>query len=326
MKGGPDIVWNSADFPDDTIVEAGVAYQPDGVSYIRLPSGEWQQQPPERGLTRLVRDTIQNEINGTFSAIDLYNYLGLTQQQRPFCRVVLGRLCEDGIIERVRAGVYRKIERPQGLDLSESSQPRVPLQFPLELEKVFSLREGNIMVLAGTPNAGKTCFALDFIRLNQEKYDCIYLCKEMEAPELRERLTQFEGYYPNIKWSFKPYKIKSDYGFLDGIQRDKLNVLDYLSPPPGEFFKIAQQLEQIQSRLGKGIALVCIQKTKGQELGRGASFGLELPRVYLSLDRGKLSIVKAKHPEGNLDPEKVYYTFRIEQGCKFTDVRRHIKD
>jgi len=79
-----------------------------------------------------------------------------------------------------------------------------------------------------------------------------------------------------------------------------------------EFWKIGQTLSRIHDKLNKGIALIGIQKSSQSLLGRGASFGLERPRLYLSMDRNQLIIVKAKNWHSQINPNFKMLNFEIK--------------
>jgi hypothetical protein len=81
---------------------------------------------------------------------------------------------------------------------------------------------------------------------------------------------------------------------------------------------VGEYLKQIHDKLGSGIAVVALQKDPKAPQGRGGTFGLEKPRLYLNMDAGKLSIRKAKnwtHPEQN--PNGLSLKFKLVGGCKF---------
>ena len=105
--------------------------------------------------------------------------------------------------------------------------------------------------------------------------------------------------------------------FADVIRPDCINVIDYLELA-GDFYAIADHMRQIHDRLDSGIAIVALQKKRGAELGRGGDFGLEKPRLYLSMDHGEATIQKCKnwvnHEE---NPNGMKLGFKIVAGCKF---------
>jgi len=81
---------------------------------------------------------------------------------------------------------------------------------------------------------------------------------------------------------------------------------------------IADYLRAIHEKLSSGIAVVALQKKRGADLGRGGDFGLEKPRLYLSMDAGKLTIQKAKNwADPRANPNGLVCEFKIVNGCKF---------
>jgi hypothetical protein len=136
----------------------------------------------------------------------------------------------------------------------------------------------------------------------------------MGKDELASRLSKFEG----IKlddWSFTPEE--RSHNFADVIRPDAINIIDYMELS-SDFYAVAEYLRQIHDKLGSGICLVALQKKRGAPLGRGGDFGLEKPRLYLSLDTGKCTIQKAKNwvnPEEN--PNGLTIKFKLVSGCKF---------
>ena len=71
--------------------------------------------------------------------------------------------------------------------------------------------------------------------------------------------------------------------FADVIRPNGLNIIDFLEITT-DFFLIEEQIRKIHDKLDKGVAVICLQKKKGAEMGRGAEFSLEKPRIYFSLD------------------------------------------
>ena len=92
---------------------------------------------------------------------------------------------------------------------------------------------------------------------------------------------------------------------------DFLEILD-------EFWQVGKIISSIHQKLVNGIALIMIQKSPGAGLGRGASFGTEKPRLYLTLEAGKAKIVKAKNWHSIVNPNGMVREFSIIQGAKMT--------
>ena len=134
----------------------------------------------------------------------------------------------------------------------------------------------------------------------------------MGGEELKLRLSKFG----NLKWTFDPRERSTN--FADVIYADDINIIDYIEITSGEFYMIAEELRAIFDKLKKGIAVIALQKKKGAELGRGAEFSLEKPRLYLSMDSGTLKIIKAKNwaVEGE-NPNGVEFKFHLLHGAEF---------
>jgi hypothetical protein len=85
-----------------------------------------------------------------------------------------------------------------------------------------------------------------------------------------------------------------------------------------ELYLINTHLTAISHKQGSGLALVAVQKKLDAKYGRGQEFGLEKPKLYLSMDKGKLLIVKGKSwATKNVDPNGLQVTFKIVGGCQF---------
>ena len=99
--------------------------------------------------------------------------------------------------------------------------------------------------------------------------------------------------------------------------RDCVNLIDYLEMTT-ELYMVNAYLTAISHKLGSGVAIVAIQKKQGATFGRGQEFGLEKPKLYLSLDKGKLQIVKGKSwAKRNVEPNGLQISFKISDGCQF---------
>ena len=190
----------------------------------------------------------------------------------------------------------------------------LPIIWPLGIEKYVNLFPGNLAVIAGSPNAGKTALMLNFIYLNQDAFPIYYFCSEMGAVELRDRLDKFPGM--DIEdWHFESFERASE--FADVIRPDCINIVDYLEMTT-DLFDVNKYLTAINHKVGSGLALVAIQKKKDAKYGRGQEFSLEKPKLYLSLDQQKMMIVKGKSwAKKNVNPNDLEVGFKIVGGCQF---------
>ena len=73
---------------------------------------------------------------------------------------------------------------------------------------------------------------------------------------------------------------------------------------------------------------MCIQKNPSRgdnkiDLGRGGSFGMEKPRLYLAMDSGFLRIVKAKNwKDHSVNPNGFEWAYKVVGGASFVDVAK----
>jgi hypothetical protein len=269
-------------------------------------------------LAKRIREWV-TETSGWFSYEDIDREFEVRTAQEKHNRwMILKRLKDDGFIESHPRNnkLLRYVKVSTRLVDFKACGDRTPLaiKYPFGIERYFRTYPGNIIALAGAADAGKTAFLLNLIRLNMGDFSIYYQTSEMGAPELASRLEKFEGVALE-DWNFIAEERSRD--FADVIRPDCINIVDYLELA-GDFYMVADYLKQIHDKLSSGIAIVALQKKRGAELGRGGDFGLEKPRLYLSMDAGKLAIQKAKNwADPQVNPKDMVLDFKIVNGCKF---------
>jgi len=246
-----------------------------------------------------------------------------TAEDKANRRQILHRLRERGVIERHNRDNKRYRKRDTNVRLIDfkAAGKRNPLSFGLQFDihRLVNIYPGNVIVIAGAANAGKTGFLLNTIRMNQHDYSIYYQSSEMGAEELATRLEKFEGVGLE-DWIFTAEERSRD--FADVIRPDCVNIIDYLEFDGGEYYRVADYLRAIHDKLSSGIAIVALQKKRGAPVGRGGDFGLEKPRLYLSMDDGKLTIVKGKNWAGRtVNPNGLTCDFKLTDGCNFIVTR-----
>jgi hypothetical protein len=135
----------------------------------------------------------------------------------------------------------------------------------------------------------------------------------MGALEMQSRLGHFD--IPTEQWNFKVYERSSN--FADVIKPDAINIIDYLEMHT-DLYQMGARMREIFEALKEGVAIIAIQKKAGQDIGYGGNFSLEKARLYISLDRGKMKIVKAKNwKDPQYNPNGLQCDFSLAAGCKF---------
>jgi len=235
--------------------------------------------------------------------------------------VILGRLVTDGIIQREgkKNGVFRKIDTDlEIIDWQNAPDDCVDMWLPFGLENMVKIHHGNIILIAGEPNSGKTALCFNIIRYNMEKFKTYYFNSEMGSSEMKDRLSNFTDIAPS-DWKFTPYERSSDFADVIKTGKGNLNILDFLEIHD-EFWQVGGLLKKIHDKLDGAIAVICLQKDVGRDTGRGGIATLEKPRLVLALDSGYVKIVKAKNPKDGQNHNGKITKWEISSGswCRQT--------
>lgn len=289
---------------------------------VKIESAKKRNSISRVSIAEEVRDFVMTT-SGHFLTTDCHKGpQATTRQEKKAVVMALLRLHEQGVIERYgnKNGCYRRIEEAPPIDFLNASDTPFDILWPFGLENFALIHPKNIIVIAGTQNAGKTAFVLNVTRMNMSRYrgKIRFVSSEMGDSELKGRLRRFE--IPLEDWKEVDFREKSS-NFSDIIMPDGLNIVDFYEISD-KFWLIADDLKRIYDKLNKGIAIVCLQKSPGKNEGRGGDFGLEKPRLYLNLDPDPpdgaiLTIRKAKAwaVEGR-NPNWYKTRFKIVNGSK----------
>jgi len=272
------------------------------------------QIPLSERIEEWIKDT-----SGWFSYEEVDKEFNIkTESDKANRRMIFKKLRDIGTIETHPKNnkLFRHVNIVVRLIDLKAATKRTALtvKYPFNIEHYFNTYPGNIIALAGAADAGKTAFLMNFVKMNMYDFSIYYQSSEMGEAELYSRIEKFEEEPPE-EWNFTPEERSKD--FADVIRPDCINIIDYLELA-GDFYKIADQLRAIHDRLAGGICIVALQKKRGAELGRGGDFGLEKPRLYLTMDKGKMIIQKAKNwVNSEKNPNRMEIKFKIVAGCRF---------
>jgi len=277
-----------------------------------------------------IRDNLTQEIRAwvlaareTFLTTDIQRELDLkAREARKKLSVVLGRLEKEGLIVKTgrRRGEYRTVDKHAlTLDWEEADTSQVyGITWPFGLEKIVKLYPKNLVVLAGDSNSGKTAFLLNVVVKNIDRFEIDYFTNELGPEELKERLLNFQEAGTSLQAFQRCNFLSRTENYLDVIHPDRLTIIDYLMVTK-DAYMIGDELDAIFRKLNQGLAIIAIQKKKGELLGRGKDFALERPRLYLTMENGRLNIVKAKNwRDKTVNPNGISIPFTLWGGCKFT--------
>ncbi len=278
-------------------------------------------QRRETSLAEEVRAWVR-DTSGTFSGTECDKYLGIvTQRDMVNRRKIFQRLADEGLIERVKDqnNLFRRIETEcEEIDFLNADTTPLDVRWPLGEERYFNCHPKNIIITAGEQDSGKSAYCLNTARLNMNQHKVFYFSSEMGPSEVNVRLRNFDDVNLS-EWKVKFFERSSN--FVDVIRPDDFNIIDFLEIHDS-FYQIGGQLKAIHDKLKKGIALIALQKAPGAQLGRGGSFSLEKPRLYLTMSKeypgGRISIEKCKNwANPGYNPNGLTRHFMLVKGCKF---------
>lgn len=282
----------------------------------KIKSALKRNERSERNLAQEIREWILTT-NGHIMTTDVHRELQLTtRREKKTASMTMLRLVEEGVLERAgnRAGCFRRIERDYeivDLNTLEDLDP-INLALPLGIERFVELMPKDLIVFAGSPNTGKTALMLETVRLNMDKYQCFYFSSELGRYAAKKRLAKHETCH---KWTFKFIDDFSDY--LDVIQPDNVNFIDYVEVIDGEYYKIPSILGSIQRRLRDGIAIVALQKNPGLSHGLGGPQTKAKPALFCTIEEerpgARITLEKVKNYRAQ-NPNGYSRRFKIVDG------------
>ena len=159
----------------------------------------------ERNVTSEIRNYVAMT-EGYFTLEEIYRSIGLNdREEKATARKALERLVKDNEIERhsQRDGIFRRIDEDAPLiDYKNASEETIPVNYPFAIHELVNTYPGNTITVAGTMNAGKTAFLLNFVAMNMLAFRIKYFSSEMGPSEFKVRLSKFEN-VPFDDWNFE---------------------------------------------------------------------------------------------------------------------------
>ncbi|MCP3681650.1 MAG: hypothetical protein GY861_03075 [bacterium] len=77
-------------------------------------------------------------------------------------------------------------------------------------------------------------------------------------------------------------------------------------------------ITEIHRKLEGAIAVICIQKNPGTDVGLGGYMTLDKPRLALAIKPGIIKIVKAKNFKEGKNPNGLQIKYKLHSGCAFS--------
>lgn len=228
-------------------------------------------------------------------------------------------LTRVGYLERFgpKRGWYIKaVSELVELDFINAMSEAIDIWLPFDLSESVEIHAGNVIIIAGTPNSGKSALIYNTIKENRHKgWDQYLFNSESGAGELRKRLDKFDDISID-QWGFKAYQRSENFHQVVKKGDNVINYIDFLEVHD-DFFKIGGYIKQIHDALDGAIAIIGLQKNPGSETGLGGYRMLEVTRLAIALEFQKVKVIKAKNfrnPANN--PNGMHKKFTLHDGYK----------
>jgi hypothetical protein len=264
-----------------------------------------------------LRDYVE-DTSGTFTAQDFFKAAQLQQNLRIQKTVSQGfsRLLKEGLIVRHagKNGQFRKVEKDiETIDFINCNVKRFPISLPLGLNELIEIYPGNVIMLAGVSNMGKTAFMIDMIYRNMKHFDVSYYNSEMDGPELRKRLDDFKAVDSIRDWKFNSFGMSENMEDIIASGEGKINIIDYIELDK-EPYLINGVIRRIHKKLQGAVAIIAIQKKPGTDVGVGGYGTIYKSRLALNIENGMCEIFKAKNWASRRNPNGLKRKFDIIDG------------
>jgi hypothetical protein len=294
----------------------------------KVKSAMDRQERYERNMQAEI-DAFIGVTTGDFSVTEMDKELNIvTKRDKATRRKALSRR-KDITVEKVgnKDIWWRRIDTDiETIDFNEEQGTKSTVLLPLQLHDLVEICEGNIILIAGEYNAGKTTFALNTLQMNKNRMKIRYISSEMKAGEFRSRWRTFnlgENFWlPDEMTEY--VKLKNNLTSL--VLPDGLTIVDYLEFKDGDYTVAAEKLKQIHDKLETGVCIICNQQKEGAKLPRSGDLIMEKPRLAVTLRKvatvddqviGIAEILKAKQVlAGKMDGKKLKYELQ-DHGSRF---------
>lgn len=282
-----------------------------------------EERETQRGrvIAQEIRDWIES-VSGTFHIRDLYQWIPELSQNTSDKRYIskcLGRMVAERTLERDgKYGIYRKVQTDlERMNFAGANPTGVDIWLPFNLTDYVELMAGGIIIISGLEDSGKSTLVLNIAWANRDKWDVHYFNSELGEGSLLRRISKFPNTEP-MQWQEKISFYSLSHDFHDFIKEgpDKLNIIDFMEASGDEYVYVASWIKKIHDKIieNGAVVIICLQKPSGRDEAVGGRGTLEKARLYLSLDRGRIKIVRAKDWAGDRNPRDLTLDFKIVQG------------
>jgi len=263
-------------------------------------------------------------------------------------RTIVFRLAEQKVLRYLSRNTYKVVRPAKPVSVfgtDRERRPPYPLVFPRDfdtgMEMDFAcavvIREGDLVTVGGVKSKGKTTLCLSVCGENIDKspvlmgneYTILGDNGYEPAPRFLGRLDSMSEW---VEWTngegvdkFTLLPVREDY--VEHIIKNRLNIIDWINIDAGRLYDIGKVLEGIKASVGRGVAVVALQKSESSSDPRGGQFVRDFSDLELLLDGyGKseddimLTVKGAKEKNAPIVGKQYAYTI-IGGGTKIINFR-----
>lgn len=271
---------------------------------------------------------------GEFHLDDIAREFGIARNQYNKLRIVLSRLCDEGICKSMgrHDGHYRKVQaQVKPLKFWKNEETGIiDLSFPkgrdgteFNFVPLINIHKGDAIVLAGLTDKGKTALCLNFLVENMDKMHVKYLCNEPNEYRLKERF-EYMDWVSLFRSDRSPddddyckFELISVYqDHEDFIEGADFYIVDWIHIKEN-FWEVATVIDNIKKKSADAVALVVLQKGEGRTTGIGGVHTLFFADLGLILDDGIITINKGKSKHKITGKS---YAFELQDGVKLHSI------
>lgn len=156
------------------------------------------------------------------------------------------------------------------------------IEFPLNIHGHAIISVGDVVIISGWKNCGKTAFLMDTGIMNAKRGLTVNYIVTENVTKIGRRYLQW-GYTQDEILEHITFRDCRDRDYTSIIEPDSLNILDYYNPASGEYHRTAAEIEDMARQLRKGVLVLGIQHARGQIMPRGGELSQELSQLTVLL-------------------------------------------
>jgi hypothetical protein len=293
---------------------------------------------PYQVVARLVRQYIDEHNGDSFDLDTICRHIQVTERDaRRYVCIELARKIDQEKLEKVstsRGPLYKVLSLYNEVKIdwmNANDKDIFPLLWPAAHDDPsyfpwdnVMVSPGDLIVLGGETNKGKTCLCLNIVWDNMDAYPVTLMGNaEYSAAKFKRRTKNMTWRDPakDGKPKFELIRVTEDWKY--SLRPDNINIIDWISLE-GDFYRIGKLLEAMKSRMRGGVLIVSLQKGEGKAQAVGGHFTEDPADIYITMQAGHLTLKKVKEWKAP-NPNGTLWAYDIIDGVRFAEIHQVLK-